>query len=70
MPTDAELPAFPGTLTWRRHRQIGDRARLANPSDWYFSPVLGADTAEELVEACLRAARIFTIQTDVESAAA
>ncbi|MFJ8197196.1 acetyl-CoA carboxylase biotin carboxylase subunit family protein [Streptomyces sp. NPDC096152] len=69
-PSDAELLAFPGTITWHRHRQIGDRARLSSPSEWYFDLVLGADTAAELVQTCLRAARTFAIETDAEAVVA
>jgi hypothetical protein len=69
-PTDAELRAFPGTITWHRQRQIGERARLTGPSDWYFFLVLGADSAAELDEICVRAARTFTMHTDTETGAA
>jgi hypothetical protein len=69
-PTDAELRAFPGTITWHRQRQIGERARLTGPSDWYFFLVLGADSAAELDEICVRAARTFTMHTDAETGAA
>ncbi|MFI9811250.1 ATP-grasp domain-containing protein [Saccharothrix variisporea] len=64
VPTDEELLAFPGTITWHRRRSIGERARLTGPSDWYFFLIVGADTAEELLDTCVRAVRTFTIETD------
>lgn len=64
MPTDEELTAFPGVITWHRRRQVGERARLTGPSDWYLFIILGADTAEELLETCVQAARTFTVQTE------
>jgi hypothetical protein len=64
MPTDEEFAAFPGMLTWHRRRNVGERARLTGPSDWYLFLVLGADTEDELVDLCVRAARTFTVRTD------
>jgi hypothetical protein len=70
VPTDAELRAFPGTITWRRQRGIGERARLTGPSDWYFFLVLGAGSAAELHDLCVRAARTFSLHTDGGTGAA
>ena len=64
MPTDEELRRHPDVLSWHRQRQVGDRARQVGPSDWYMYLVLGADSADELVETCVTAARTFTIQTE------
>ncbi|MFE7573977.1 acetyl-CoA carboxylase biotin carboxylase subunit family protein [Streptomyces sp. NPDC057521] len=69
-PADTDLRAFPGTIAWHRRRRIGDRARLMGPSDWYFFVILGADTAEGLVETCVRAARTFALRTDAEDTSA
>ncbi|MEE4541310.1 ATP-grasp domain-containing protein [Streptomyces sp. V4-01] len=66
-PTDEELRAFPGTITWHRQRQIGERARLTGPSDWYFFLILGAHSATELDALCVRAARTFTMHTDTDT---
>jgi hypothetical protein len=62
-PTDAELAAFPGIVSWRQLRHVGERARLSHPSDYYLHIVLGAESAEELEALCARAARTFTIET-------
>ncbi|HEX5406981.1 MAG TPA: ATP-grasp domain-containing protein [Pseudonocardiaceae bacterium] len=64
MPTDDELTAFPGMITWHRRRKVGERARLSGPSDWYLFLVLGGDSEDELVDRCMRAARTFTVRTE------
>lgn len=64
MPTDEELLRYPGMITWFRRRQLGERARCSGPSDWYMFLVLGADSEDELVEACIQAAHVFTVRTD------
>jgi hypothetical protein len=65
LPTDDELSAFPGLISWRwyRRRQIGERGGLG-ASDWYLFLILGADTAEDVLELCVQAAGAFTIQTE------
>lgn len=64
MPSDEELLRHPGMITWHRRRQVGERARCSGPSDWYMFLILGADSEDELVDACVQAARRFTVQTD------
>lgn len=66
LPTDEELSAFPGLITWRwyRRRQVGERARVIGHSDWYLFLIFGADTEEEVVRLCVRAAGTFSIQTE------
>lgn len=64
MPTDDELRRHPAVLGWRRCREVGERARLNTPSDFYLFVILGADTAEGIVEACVEATRTFTIETE------
>jgi hypothetical protein len=66
LPSDEELRAFPGMISWQwyRRRRLGERAKLIGPSDWYLFLVLGADTAADVVDRCVQAARGFTIQTD------
>jgi hypothetical protein len=68
-PSDAELAAFPGIVSWRRLRRVGERARLSHPSDYYLHIVLGAGSAAELEALCTRAARTFTIETTTAKAA-
>jgi hypothetical protein len=67
-PDDAELATFPGIISWRALRHVGERARLNHPSDYYLHVVLGADSPAELAELCLRAARTFTIETTAKGA--
>jgi len=66
LPTDDELRDFPGMISWRwyRRRQVGDLARLVGPSDWYLFLILGADTAADVLDRCVQAARTFSIQTE------
>jgi hypothetical protein len=64
MPTDDELLRHPDMITWHRQRQVGDRARLSAPSDWYLFLIFGADSQQELVDTCVAAAHTFTIQTE------
>ncbi len=66
LPTDDQLRAFPGMITWRwyRRRQVGERARLTGHSDWYLFLIFGADTATEVLDRCIQAAHTFTIQTE------
>jgi biotin carboxylase len=67
-PGDAELAAFPGVVSWRPLRHVGDRARLNHPSDYYLHVVLGAESPAQLEALCLRAARTFTIGTTAKGA--
>ena len=67
-PSDEELGAFPGIVSWRPLRHVGERARLNHPSDYYLHVVLGAESAPELEALCRQAARTFTIETTAKAA--
>lgn len=67
-PSDEELGAFPGIVSWRPLRHVGERARLNHPSDYYLHVVLGAESAPELEALCRQAARTFTIETAAKAA--
>jgi len=62
-PSDSELAAFPGMVSWRQLRHVGERARLNHPSDYYLHIVVGAGSADELEALCRRVAQTFTIDT-------
>jgi hypothetical protein len=65
LPTDEQLRAFPGMLSWHWYRQleIGQKTRQSGPSDWFLFLILGADSAEEIEPLCIEAARTFSIET-------
>jgi len=62
-PTEAELAEFPGVVDWHVFRQVGDKARLSHPSEWYLFVVVGAETIEEIDELRVRIADRFVIET-------
>jgi hypothetical protein len=66
LPTDDQLGSFPAMISWRwyRPRKVGEQARLVGPSDWYLFLILGGDTAAEVLDRCVQAARTFTIATE------
>jgi hypothetical protein len=66
VPTDEELRAYPGLLSWHWYRpwQVGQKTRQSGPSDWYLFLIFGAETAEELEELCVQGASHFTIETE------
>ncbi|GGR63160.1 hypothetical protein GCM10010282_65260 [Streptomyces roseolus] len=68
IPSDEEFAAFPGVISWRCSRKVGDRVRLSHPSEWYLFVVFGAETPEELEELRVRVARRFVIETAVPAA--
>jgi hypothetical protein len=63
MPTDAELAALAGVVSWERVRQVGQKARLSHPSDHYLHVVLGAESEAALEERCRLAFEHLVIRT-------
>ena len=63
-PSREDYEALPGVLSWDRVRNVGDRARLHHPSDYYVHVIVGADTLPELDERCARAQAELFVQVD------
>lgn len=63
-PSAEDYDALPGVLSWDVVRNIGDRARLHHPSDYYVHVIVGADTPAELQDRCAQAQR--TLKVTVE----
>lgn len=63
MPTDDELAAFPGIISWDRWKNVGDDFTDRHGADWCLFVVYGAQDPHEFAA---QAARIATgIQVEV-----
>jgi hypothetical protein len=47
MPTDDEIRAVDGVVSWRRMKKVGDAVGFVDTMDWCLLVVVGADTEEE-----------------------
>lgn len=63
-PTDEELAATPGVISWTRVRDAGARARLQHASDFYLHVIVEASDERQLLERCHHVLENRRILTD------